>query len=197
MSASAVLHRIDKPGVRWLRFNRPEKLNALNPEIRDALWTELNELLDDASTRVLVLSGNGRAFSAGVDIAATVGERESGDWAHERLAAGLHAPRADHDPTAHAEIVAIRAAAKTLGDERLSGCELFVTLEPCAMCAGAIVHARLARVTYAAPDPKGGAVAHGARVFAHPQCLHRPEVVSGIGVREAAELLRGFFRERR
>jgi len=88
MSASAVLHRIDKPGVRWLRFNRPEKLNALNPEIRDALWTELNELLDDASTRVLVLSGNGRAFSAGVDIAATVGERESGDWAHERLAAG-------------------------------------------------------------------------------------------------------------
>jgi tRNA(Arg) A34 adenosine deaminase TadA len=110
---------------------------------------------------------------------------------------GRNAPRADHDPTAHAEIVAIRAAARALGDERLIGCELFVTLEPCAMCAGAIVHARLARVTYAAPDPKGGAVAHGARVFDHPQCLHRPEVVSGIGESEAAELLRGFFRERR
>jgi len=110
---------------------------------------------------------------------------------------GRNAPRADHDPTAHAEIVAIRAAAKALGDERLTGCDLFVTLEPCAMCAGAIVHARLARVTYAAPDPKGGAVAHGARVFDHPQCLHRPEVVSGIGENEAADLLRDFFRERR
>ncbi len=113
------------------------------------------------------------------------------------IAEGRNAPRADHDPTAHAEIVAIRAAAKALGDERLTGCELYVTLEPCAMCAGAIVHARLARVTYAAPDPKGGAVAHGTRVFDHPQCLHRPEVVSGIGEGEAAELLRGFFRERR
>ena len=110
---------------------------------------------------------------------------------------GRNAPRADHDPTAHAEIVAIRAAAKALGDQRLTGCELFVTLEPCAMCAGAIAHARLSRVTYAAPDPKGGGVAHGARVFDHPQCLHRPEVVSGIGENEAAELLRTFFRERR
>jgi tRNA(adenine34) deaminase len=110
---------------------------------------------------------------------------------------GRNAPRADHDPTAHAEILAIRAAAKALGEERLSGCELYVTLEPCAMCAGAIVHARLVRVTYAAPDPKGGAVAHGARVFDQPQCLHRPEVYAGIGEAEAAELLRGFFRQRR
>jgi len=110
---------------------------------------------------------------------------------------GRNAPRADHDPTAHAEIVAIRAAAAALGDERLAGCELIVTLEPCAMCAGAIVHARIAKVTYAASDPKGGAVAHGARVFDHPQCLHRPEVVSGIGERESADLLREFFRERR
>ncbi|MGX7951138.1 nucleoside deaminase [Tsuneonella sp. HG249] len=110
---------------------------------------------------------------------------------------GRNAPRGLHDPTAHAEITAIRAAAKALGDERLVGCEMFVTLEPCAMCAGAIVHARLARLTYAAPDPKGGAVAHGARVFDHPQCLHRPEVVAGIGESEAAELLRTFFRERR
>ncbi len=110
---------------------------------------------------------------------------------------GRNAPRRDHDPTAHAEITAIRMAAKALGDERLTGCELWVTLEPCAMCAGAIVHARLARLYYAAPDPKGGAVEHGARVFEHPQALHRPEVYSGMGENEAAELLRGFFRERR
>ncbi|MHA6318604.1 tRNA adenosine(34) deaminase TadA [Altererythrobacter sp. CAU 1778] len=106
-------------------------------------------------------------------------------------------PRTSHDPTAHAELLAIRRAAAALGQERLEDCELFVTLEPCAMCAGAIVHARLARVTYGAGDPKGGAVEHGARVFDHPQCLHRPEVVSGVGEGEAAELLRDFFRERR
>jgi enoyl-CoA hydratase/carnithine racemase len=88
MSERAVLNRVDKPGVRWLQLNRPNKLNALNPEIRDALWAELNELPDDASTRVLVLSGSGRAFSAGVDIAATVSERTTGDWAQERLATG-------------------------------------------------------------------------------------------------------------
>lgn len=110
---------------------------------------------------------------------------------------GRNAPREAHDPTAHAEIAAIRAAARAMGDERLTGCELYVTLEPCAMCAGAIVHARIARVTYAAPDPKGGAVVHGARVFDHPQCLHRPEVISGIGESEAADLLRAFFRARR
>jgi len=110
---------------------------------------------------------------------------------------GRNAPRESHDPTAHAEIAAIRAAARALGNERLTGCELFVTLEPCAMCAGAIVHARIARVTYGAADPKGGGVAHGARVFDLPTCLHRPEVIAGLGEREAAELLRGFFQERR
>ena len=113
------------------------------------------------------------------------------------LAAAHNAPRGTHDPTAHAEILAIRAAAQALGNERLEGCELWVTLEPCAMCAGAIAHARIARVYYAAPDPKGGAVEHGARVFEQAQCLHRPEVYAGIGETEAAELLRGFFRERR
>jgi tRNA(adenine34) deaminase len=113
------------------------------------------------------------------------------------IAAAHNTPRTDHDPTAHAEIMAIRAAAKALGDERLTGCELWVTLEPCAMCAGAIAHARIARLYYAASDPKGGAVEHGARVFEQPQCLHRPEVYSGMGEDEAAELLKGFFRVRR
>lgn len=113
------------------------------------------------------------------------------------IATGRNAPRARHDPTSHAEIEAIRAAALVLGNERLEGCELWVTLEPCAMCAGAIAHARIARLYYGAADPKGGAVEHGARVFEHDQCLHRPEVYSGIGESESAELLRGFFRERR
>ena len=101
------------------------------------------------------------------------------------------------DPTAHAEIVAIRAAAETLENDRLTGCDLYVTLEPCAMCAGAISHARIARVYYGAPDPKGGAVDHGARVFEQAQCLHAPEVYSGIGEAEAAALLRSFFKDRR
>lgn len=110
---------------------------------------------------------------------------------------GENRNRRDNDPTAHAEIVAIRAAAAAIGDFRLIDCELWVTLEPCAMCAGAISHARIARVYYAAPDPKGGGVDHGARVFAHPQCLHRPEVYGGIGETAAATLLRGFFAVRR
>lgn len=113
------------------------------------------------------------------------------------IARAHNAPRALHDPTAHAEMQAIRQAAQILGDERLDQCELWVTLEPCAMCAGAIVHARIARVYYGASDPKGGAVEQGARVFDQPQCLHRPEVYAGLGAGEAAELLRDFFRARR
>ncbi len=115
----------------------------------------------------------------------------------EVIGEGRNAPRATHDPTAHAEIVAIRNAAAAIGDERLTGCELWVSLEPCAMCAGAIVHARIARLYYAASDPKGGAVEHGARVFEQPQALHRPEVYSGMGEAEAAKLLRAFFSRRR
>lgn len=115
----------------------------------------------------------------------------------EVIAIAHNGPRDCHDPTAHAEILAIRAAAAALEQDRLDDCDLWVTLEPCAMCAGAIVHARIARVYYAAPDPKGGAVEHGARVFEQVQCLHRPEVYSGMGEAEAAELLREFFRERR
>ncbi len=113
------------------------------------------------------------------------------------LARAHNRTRLDHDPTAHAEMLAIRAAAAALGAERLSGCTLWVTLEPCAMCAGAIAHARLARLVYAAPDPKGGGVDHGARVFAQPTCHHRPEVIAGIGEAEAAALLRSFFASRR
>lgn len=113
------------------------------------------------------------------------------------IAEAHNTPRTDHDPTAHAEIRAIRAAAKILQDERLTGCELWVTLEPCAMCAGAISHARIQRLYYGASDPKGGAVEHGARVFEQPQCLHRPEVYTGIGEAESAALLRDFFRARR
>ena len=110
---------------------------------------------------------------------------------------GSNAPRTTNDPTAHAEIVAIRAAAATLGSERLEGCDLFVTLEPCAMCAGAIAHARIARLYYGASDPKGGAVEHGPRFFTQPTCHHRPEVYGGILESEAGGLLRGFVAGKR
>ena len=113
------------------------------------------------------------------------------------IAVAHNAPRTLHDPTAHAELLAIRAGAAALGQERLDDCDLWVTLEPCAMCAGAIVHARIARVYYAAADAKGGAVEHGPRVFAQPTCHHRPQVFAGIGEAEAAGLLRGFFAARR
>ena len=113
------------------------------------------------------------------------------------IAEGHNAPRGMTDPTAHAELLAIRRAAQVLGTERLERCELWVTLEPCAMCAGAIAHARIDKLYYAAADPKGGAVEHGARVFEQPQCLHRPEVYSGMGEEAAANLLRAFFAARR
>ncbi len=103
----------------------------------------------------------------------------------------------DRDPTAHAELLAIRAAAAALGTERLTDCDLYVTLEPCAMCAAAISFARIRRLYYAAPDPKGGAVEHGVTFFQSPTCHHRPEVYSGIGEAEAATLLREFFQARR
>jgi tRNA(adenine34) deaminase len=104
---------------------------------------------------------------------------------------------ADRDPTAHCEIVAIRAAAMALDSERLTDCDLHVTLEPCAMCAGAISFARIRRLYYGAPDPKGGAVDNGVRFFASPNCHHRPEVYAGIGETQASALLKDFFRERR
>lgn len=115
----------------------------------------------------------------------------------EVLSVAANRTRNPPDPSGHAEIVALREAASKLGSERLVGCNLYVTLEPCAMCAGAIGHARIAKLYYAAPDPKGGAVEHGARVFEHPQALHKPEVYSGLGEAEAAEILRDFFKARR
>jgi tRNA(Arg) A34 adenosine deaminase TadA len=102
-----------------------------------------------------------------------------------------------NDPTAHAEILAIRAACALLGLERLPDCDLYVTLEPCPMCAGAISFARLRRLYYGAADPKSGGVAQGARVFSHAQCHHAPDVYDGLGASEAAVVLRDFFRDRR
>ena len=139
------------------------------------------------------------------------------------IATAANAPRTRHDPTAHAEMLAIRAAAEAIGDDRLSDCDLWVTLEPCAGCggalaigddgvgagdvgvtvvpcamrAGALAHARIARLYYGAPDPKGGAVEHGPRLFAQPTVHHRPEIYPGIGEEEAARLLRDFFAVRR
>jgi tRNA(adenine34) deaminase len=104
---------------------------------------------------------------------------------------------ADRDPTAHAETLAIRAAAAALGSERLTDCDLYVTLEPCAMCAAAISFARIRRVYYGAADPKGGAVESGVRFFDAPTCHHRPDVYGGIGAEEAGTLLRDFFAARR
>ena len=115
----------------------------------------------------------------------------------EILSVARNRMRADDDPTAHAEMVALRAAAARLGDCRLDACDLWVTLEPCAMCAGAIALARIARLYFGAPDPKGGAVLHGPRLFGQPTCHHAPEVYPGIGEVEAGEMLRAFFRARR
>lgn len=113
------------------------------------------------------------------------------------LAEAGNRTEADHDPTAHAELLAIRAAARKLGSPRLVDCDLYVTLEPCPMCAQAISFARLRRVYWGAPDPKGGGVEHGPRIFDQPTCHHRPELYPGVGEVEAATLLRDFFKARR
>ena len=140
----------------------------------------------------LALDLAGQAAAAGeVPVGAVVTRRG------RVLAAAGNAMRATTDPTAHAEMVAIRAAAEAVGTGRLEGCDLWVTLEPCAMCAGAIAHAHIRRLYFAAPDPKGGAVLHGPRLFAQPTCHHRPEVHDGIGEAEAAAKLRRFFADRR
>ena len=113
------------------------------------------------------------------------------------LAQAGNRTREFNGPTAHAEMLAIRAACAALGQERLTGCDLYVTLEPCPMCAAAISNARIARLYYGAADPKSGGVAHGARVFSHPQCHHVPEVYDGIDARASEALLKDFFAQRR
>jgi tRNA(Arg) A34 adenosine deaminase TadA len=113
------------------------------------------------------------------------------------VATGRNRTLADHDPTAHAEIVALREAGRVLGSERLIDCDLWVTLEPCPMCAGAVSFARIRRLYYGASDPKGGAVENGVRFFSSPSCHHVPEVYSGLAEREASEMLKRFFRDRR
>ncbi len=116
---------------------------------------------------------------------------------YEVIATAANRTLTDRDPTAHAEVLAIRQAAERIGTERLTDCDLYVTLEPCTMCAGAISFARIRRLYYGATDPKGGAVESGVRFFAAPTCHHVPEVYSGLGEGQAATLLKEFFRERR
>jgi tRNA(adenine34) deaminase len=128
-----------------------------------------------------------------VPVGAVVVDSRSG----QVLAAAANRTEQDADPTAHAEILAIRAAAQTVGEPRLPDCDLYVTLEPCAMCAAAIAFARIRRVYYGAYDPKGGAVEHGPRWFEQPTCHHRPEVYGGIEEGRAGALLREFFASRR
>lgn len=134
------------------------------------------------------------ASAAGeVPVGAVVVEGASGmilARAHNRM-------RRDHDPTAHAEMLAIRAAVRHVGCDRLGGCDLYVTLEPCAMCAAALSHARLRRLYYGAYDPKGGGVDHGPRLYDHSTCHHRPEVYGGLQETRCAQLLKDFFRSKR
>ena len=113
------------------------------------------------------------------------------------IAKAGNAPRAMNDPSAHAEMLAIRRACEALGRERLTGCDLYVTLEPCTMCAAAISFARIRRLYFGATDEKGGAVVSGVRFFEQPTCHHAPEIYAGIGEREAAEMLKAFFADRR
>lgn len=143
-----------------------------------------------------------RIALAQAQAAAQAGEAPIGaviyDPAAGRVVAAAHnAPIGLHDPSAHAEILALRAAAAALGNYRLTGLELFVTLEPCAMCAGAISHARIGRLIFGARDEKGGGVLHGARVFDHPTCHWRPALTPDVLAGDSADMLRAFFRARR
>jgi tRNA(Arg) A34 adenosine deaminase TadA len=148
---------------------------------------------DDAMMAVALEAARAAAEKGETPVGAVLVDPQTGDV----VAVAGNAPITEQDPTAHAEIRALRAAAKARGNYRLTGLHLYVTLEPCAMCAGAISHARIARLVYGADDPKGGAVAHGPRFFKQPTCHSRPEVVSGVRAEEASALLKSFFRERR
>jgi tRNA(adenine34) deaminase len=140
----------------------------------------------------LALAEAQRAWAAGEVPVGAVVVRDG-----EVIATGYNQPIGSHDPTAHAEIVALRAAAEKLGNYRLPGCELYVTLEPCVMCSGAMMHARLARVVYAAPDPKTGACGSVTNLFAEDRLNHHTEVVGGLLAEQASAMLKGFFAERR
>ena len=147
-------------------------------------------LLPPPMRRALDLAGEAAAAGE-VPVGAVVTRGE------EIIAEARNSMRGTSDPTAHAEMVAIRAAAARLSSSRLDECTLWVTLEPCAMCAAAAAIARMKALRFAAEDPKGGAVIHGARIFAQPTCHHRPDVLGGIGDEESAALLRSFFGQRR
>lgn len=143
--------------------------------------------------RIALAQAQAAARAGEAPIGAVIWDPETSDV----VAAAHNAPISLHDPTAHAEILAIRQAAAVRGNYRLTGLDLFVTLEPCAMCAGAISHARIRRLVFGAPDAKGGGVLHGAKVFEQPTCHWRPDVAGGVLAQDSAELLRGFFRARR
>jgi tRNA(adenine34) deaminase len=148
--------------------------------------------MPDADFMQLALAQAQHAWSAGEVPVGAVVVKDG-----ELIAVGYNQPIGSHDPTAHAEIVALRAAAEKLGNYRLPGCELFVTLEPCAMCSGAMMHARLARVVYGAADPKTGACGSVLNLFEQDKLNHHTELVGGILAEEASAMLRGFFAERR
>jgi tRNA(Arg) A34 adenosine deaminase TadA len=148
---------------------------------------------DLALMRIALAEAQAAAERGEAPIGAVVADPATG----EVIAKAGNGPIGAHDPTAHAEILALREAAAKLGNYRLTGLTLYVTLEPCAMCAGAISHARIGRVVFGADDAKGGAVVSGPRFFEQPTCHSRPVVESGLLAEESAELLRGFFRARR
>jgi tRNA(Arg) A34 adenosine deaminase TadA len=148
---------------------------------------------DQMTMRIALAEAQAAADAGETPVGAVILDPATG----QVIAQAGNAPIGTHDPTAHAEIRAIRAAAARLGNYRLTGLELFVTLEPCAMCAGAISHARIGRVVFGASDPKGGGVIHGAKVFDQPTCHWKPTVAEGVLADESAVLLRSFFKARR
>jgi tRNA(Arg) A34 adenosine deaminase TadA len=143
--------------------------------------------------RIALEAAQAAATAGETPVGAVVVDPASG----EVVAVGANQPIGAHDPTAHAEIVALREAARKRGNYRLTGLTLVVTLEPCAMCAGAISHARIGRLVYGADDPKGGAVVHGPRFFDQPTCHWRPSVAGGVLAAESSAMLKAFFRDRR
>ncbi|MDQ0464793.1 tRNA(Arg) A34 adenosine deaminase TadA [Caulobacter ginsengisoli] len=150
-------------------------------------------MTDEELMRLALMEAEGAAARGETPVGAVLFDPASG----QVVASAGNGPIGAHDPTAHAEIVAMRAAAAKLGNYRLTGLTLAVTLEPCAMCAGAISHGRIGRLVFGAEDPKGGAVLHGPRFFEQPTCHWRPEVTGGVLAEEGAALLKAFFKARR